>query len=150
MAPPCMTTSRDGASRSAANRTAGSNREVARPFGGKSRRHLLARQPLEAAEAPLAQVGVDVSDLEAERRGDDAGGLPGAEEVARGHRPDPLGAEPPGDVASLFPPSRVERDVGLPLPPPGRVPVGLAVSREVEDPGGGHGAIHVSASAGTR
>ena len=52
---------------------------------------LRARESLEDAERPLAQIGVDVRHGRAHRRGDDLGGLARAGEIARDEPREPLG-----------------------------------------------------------
>src|SRR5690606_4827395 len=112
-----------------------------------------AGQPRELARVPLPQVGVDDHRPHPQLLGDDRRGVAGSLQVGR---PDGVdGAERPGRLPRLAATELAERRVGLALPPPDGVPLGLAVADEQEAGGGrlgahGHGTLPGAATRRVR
>jgi 3-oxoacyl-[acyl-carrier protein] reductase len=88
--------------------------------------HLGARQPGPGADVDLAQPRV-LDDGEPEALADDPSRLAGTDEVARVDGPHTVTGQLLGERFGLLPAQLVQWRVGVPLPPPDAVPVGLAV-----------------------
>ncbi len=88
-------------------------------------------EPLEGAEVPLAEDGID-DELDAEAVGEWSGRVEGSFQVARVDRADGPVGETHRQLCRLLPTVRGQRDVRVPLHAVAGVPVGLAVANEVQ------------------
>ena len=99
-------------------------RPPARGAGRKPRFDLGGRQPGPLADVDLAQASVEL-DRQLERLGDDLGRLARARQIGAVDRVDPARGEELSERPGLRAPGLVQRRVGVPLPAPLAVPVGL-------------------------